>query len=178
MGINDYLNKLEGKSGKRHVLLIVTPKGSYPDQFSEEYLELENAVLAKPKSYIDLYGENEDEIMQYVAFRLFLKSAICDTYRLYDRSTTRVKRMNRNEITSFIVAKHFYDTVPSSKKTEEVAIADGLLQAEDLLKQYPFESFEFASVKLDKDSDEANVFIKLDFKNESNNYYFNYVYIH
>ncbi|MDC7770350.1 hypothetical protein POL88_15590 [Priestia megaterium] len=177
MKINDYLNKLEGKSGKRHVLLIVTPKGKYPNQFAEEYYELENEILAKPKSYMDLYEENEDEIMQYAAFRLFLKPIICDNYRLYDRSTTKVKRMNRDEIISFIVTKHFYDTVPSSEKTEEEAIKEGVVQAEVLLKQYPLENFEFASVKLGKDSDEANVFIKLDFKNESNNYYFDYVYI-
>ncbi|MGG0569759.1 hypothetical protein ABE033_13750 [Priestia megaterium] len=178
MRINDYLNKLEGKSGKRHVLLIVTPKDNYPDQFSEEYYELENTILAKPKSYIDLYGENENEIMQYVAFRLFLKPVICDNYRLYDRSKTKIKRMNKDEITSFIVAKHFYDTVPSSKKTEEEAITEGLLQADALLKQYPFKNFEFASVKLGKDSDEANVLIKLDFKNKSDNYYFDYVYVY
>lgn len=178
MEINNYLNKLEGNSGKRHVLLIVTPKDKYPNQFDAEYYELESSVLAKPKSYINLYEEDEAEIMQYVAFRLFLKSVICDNYRLYDRSITRVHRMNRDEIISFIVAKHFYDTVPSGKKTEEEAIKEGILQAEAFLKQYPVEHFEFASVKLRKDSDEANVLIQMDFINNTDNFYFDYVYVH
>ncbi|MGD6879283.1 hypothetical protein [Bacillus infantis] len=178
MAIDDYLSKLAGESGKRHVLLIVTPRGNYPNQFDEEYYDLEKAVLNKPKSYIDIYEENEDEIMQYVAFRLFLKSAICDYYRLYDRSTTKVKRISQDEIISFIVAKHFYNTVPSGEKTEEEAIGEGILQAESFLDQFPYTDFEFASVKLGKDSDEANVLIKLDFKNESDEYYFDHVYIH
>lgn len=178
MKIDNYLNKLEGKTGKRHVLLIITPKDNYPNQFDEEYFVLENAVLANPKSYIDIYEENEAEIMQYVAFRLFIKSIICDNYRLYNRSTTRVKRINRDEIISFLVAKHFYNTVPSGLKTEEEAIEEGLLQAEDFLKRYPIENFEFASVSLEKHSNEADILNKLDFKNESDNYYFDYVYVY
>lgn len=177
MVIMDYLDKLEGTS-KRHVLLIVTPKDNYPNQFDKEYYALEKTILAKPKSYIDIFEEEEAEIMQYVAFRLFLKEIICDNYRLYDRSTQRVKRMSRDEIISFNVAKHFYEAVPSGEKTEEEAIKEGVLQAEDFLKQYSFEDYEFATVSLEKDSDEANLITKLDFRNESDNFYFDYVYVH
>lgn len=178
MEISNFLSKLEGERGKRHVLLIVTPKDRFPNQFDNEYYDLESAILAKPKSYIDIYEEDEAEIMQYVAFRLFLKDTICDNYSLYNSTTTRVKRLNRDGIMSFIVAKHFYDTVRSGEKTEEEAIQEGLVQAEEFLGRFPYEKFDFASVKLTKDSDEANVLIKLDFKNDSNHYYFDYVYVH
>jgi hypothetical protein len=178
MDINNHLKNLEGESGKRHVLLIVTPKNNYPNQFDAEYYDLESAVLAKPKAYISLFEENENEIMQYVAFRLFLKPSICDNYRLSDRSTTRVHRMKKDEVISFFVAKHFYDTVPSGVKTEEDAINEGILQADDFLKRYPTEHFEFASVKLRKDSDEANVLIDLDFKKDNDNFYFDHVYLY
>lgn len=37
MLITNYLENLVGE-GKRHVLMIVTPKGSYPTQFSRDEL--------------------------------------------------------------------------------------------------------------------------------------------
>lgn len=177
MSIDWYLDQLEGQN-KRHVLLVVTPKGEYPTQFSRgEYYNLENSILEKPKSYIELYEEDEPEIMQFTAFRLFLKSVICDNERIHDRSIIKLKRLKKEGITSFIVAKHFFDTVPYSEKTQEKAISDGLKQAEDFLEKYPTSKFEFATVKLGKDSDEANVFIKLDLKKDSDDYYFDYVYV-
>ncbi|WP_102274081.1 hypothetical protein [Cytobacillus massiliigabonensis] len=177
MPINEYLNQLEGK-GKRHVLLIVTPKGMYPTQFSRsEYYDLENAILKSPKSYIDLYEDDEPEIMQFTAFRLFLKPVICDSERLYDKSVSKVRRLKRDEIVSFIVAKQFFNTVPYGEQIEEEAISAGLITAKEFLEKYPLDKFEFASVKLGKDSNEANVFIKLNLKNESDNYYFDYVYV-
>lgn len=172
-----YLNQLEGQN-KRHVLFIVTPKGEYPTQFSRaEYFNLENSILKEPKSYIEMYEEDVPEIMQFTAFRLFLKPVICDNERIYDRSIIKLKRLKEDEITSFIVAKHFFDTVPYSKKSEGEAINDGLIQAKEFLEKYPVSKFEFASVKLGKDSEEANVFIKLDLKNDSDDYYFDYVYV-
>lgn len=175
MYINDYLNKLEVQ-GKKHVLLIATPKDKYPNQYDAEYYKLENAILAEPKSYLGIYEENEDEIMQYVAFRIFLKPIICDYYSVSNRTTTKVKRFGRDEIISFIVAKHYYDTVPVGVKTEVEAIEDGKLQAENFLKQYPIEKFEFASVQLRKDRGETNILLKLNFKKESDNYYFDHIY--
>lgn len=178
MSIIKYLNQLEGRN-KRHVLLIVTPKNEYPTQFSRaEYSEIEKSILKKPESYIDLYEEGIPEIMQFTAFRLFIKPVICDKERLYDRSITKVKRLDEDRIVSFIVAKHFYDTVPHGEKSEEEAIKYGWGQAQKFLNKYPINKFEFASVELEKDSDEANVFIKLDFKKESEKYYFDYVYVY
>lgn len=177
MKINHYLSKLEGE-GKRHVLIIVTPKNEYPDHILDNrFYNLEQSILKKPKSYIDIYEENQNEIMQYVAFRLFLSSVICDRYSLVNRITTKIKRLNEKEIISFFVAKYFYDTVPSGKKKEEEAVDEGEIQAEEFLAKYPFDKFEYASVELGKDSDEANVLIKLDFHNQNNNYYFDYVYV-
>lgn len=178
MAIQKYLEKLEGE-GKRHVLMIVTPKGSYPTQFSrDDYTSLENAILDKPNAYIDLFEQDVAEIMQFTAFRLFLKPIICDKERLFDNSITMVNRLKKDQIISFFVTKHFYDNVPSGKLTEEEAINEGLTLAEQFLVKYPVNNFEFASVKLGKDSDEANILIKLDFKNDSNQYYFDYVYIY
>ncbi len=177
VSIDHYLGQLEGR-GKRHVLLIATPKGEYPNQFSgSKYLNLEQAILENPKSYINLFEEDEPEIMQFTAFRLFLKPVICDKKLLHNKSLAKVKRMKKEEIVSFIVAEHFYDTVPHGEKTEEESIEFGLEKANAFLEKYPYEQYEFASVELGKDSDEANVFIKLDVKNESDNYYFDYVYV-
>lgn len=178
MEIEKYLDKLVGE-GKRHVLMIVTPKGSYPTQFSrDDYTRLENAILDKPNSYIDLFEQEVPEIMQFTAFRLFLKPIICDKERLYDNSLTMVNRLKKDQITSFFVTKYYYDNVPSGKLTEEEAINEGLILAEQFLVKYPINNFDFASVKLGKDSDEANILIKLDFKNDSNEHYFEYVYIY
>lgn len=178
MAIMQYLDQLEGQN-KRHVLLIVTPKGEYPTQFSRaEYYNLENSILEKPKSYIEMYEEDEPEIMQFTAFRMFLRPVICDKKLLHNKSLTKVKRVKKEEVISFIVAKHYYNTVPYGEKLEEEAISEGVLQAEKFLKKYPIEKFEFASVKLGKDSEEANVFIKLDLQNVSKDYYFDYVYVH
>lgn len=178
MKIGQYLSKLEGNN-KRHVLLVVTPKGAYPTQYSyEEYYHLEKAILEKPKSYIDLYEEDEPEIMQFAAFRIFLKPIICDAERLYDKSLNRVKRLNKEEITSYFIARHFYDTVPYGEKNEEDAIIDGKTQFEKFIEKYPLDKFEFASVELSKDSTEANILIKINFKNQDKNFYFDYVYVH
>lgn len=177
MKILNYLSKLEGKN-KRHVLLIITPKGEYPNQFSnEQFYSLEKAILNKPKSYSYIYNENENEIMQYVAFRLFLKPVICDNYSLVNKTTTKVKRINEEGIRSFFVAKSFYDTVPFGKKTEKEAIDYGLSHSNNFLKRFPLDKFDYASVALTKDSNEANTLILLDFKNKSNSYYFDYVYV-
>ncbi|WP_112181635.1 hypothetical protein [Paraliobacillus zengyii] len=176
--INKYIDCLEGK-GKRHVLLIVTPRGSYPNQFSHsEYDGIESAILENPKSYISLFEEDEDEIMQYAAFRLYIKPVICDKYQLYDKSTLKLKRMKEKEIESFIITKHFYNTVPSSKENEEEAIRNGIKKAEDFKNKFPIENFEFATVELGKDSNEANVFIDLDFTNKNNNIHFDYIYVY
>ncbi|AJK87674.1 MULTISPECIES: hypothetical protein [Lysinibacillus] len=177
MSITNYLEKLDG-TGKRHVLLIVTSKDSYPTQFSrEEYANLEKAILDKPSSYIDLFEPEMPEIMQFTAFRLFLKPIICDKERLSDRSITKVNRLKKDQIISFFVTKHFYNTVPGGKLTQDEAINEGLIIAEQFLEKYPVNIYDFASVKLGKDSNEANILIKLDFKNDSNEHYFDYVYI-
>jgi hypothetical protein len=52
------------------------------------------------------------------------------------------------------------------------------MQFEEFIKKYSLDQFEFASVALGKDSDEANVLIKLNFKNGNDNYYFDYVYVY
>ncbi|NFA59473.1 hypothetical protein K8O96_12055 [Clostridium sporogenes] len=177
MKIESYLEKLEGNS-KRHVLLIMTPKDEYPNQFSyDEYFNLEESILDKPKSYVGIYDKNQDEIMQYVVFRLFLKPMICDKYRLSNRTITKVKRIKKEEIVSFFVAKSFYDTVPSGEKTQDEAIDYGITKGEEFLKEFPLDKFEYASVALDKDSDEANTLISLDFTNKNDKYYFDYVYV-
>ncbi|WP_430788395.1 hypothetical protein VBD025_00860 [Virgibacillus flavescens] len=178
--ITNYINKLEGK-GKRHVLLIITPKGEYPNQFSRrEFQNLENAILEKPKSYISLFEDDENEIMEYAAFRLFLKPVICDNYRLHDKSTIKLKRLNEEEIKSFTITKHFYETVPYGKKKEQEAINDGIKKAEQFKKDFPIDNYEFASVKLDKNSDEANIFIDLNLKSNKNDkdIYFDFIYVH
>ena len=178
MSITKYLEKLDGK-GKRHVLMIVTPKGSYPTQFSrDDYTDLENAILDKPNSYIDLFEHEVPEIMQFTAFRLFLKPIICDKERLYDKSITRVNRLKKDQIISFFVTKHFYNNVPSGELAEEEAIKEGITSAEQFLEKYPVNNFDFASMELGKDSAEANILIKLNFKNSSNEHYFDYVYIY
>ncbi|QNK89862.1 hypothetical protein H7992_09545 [Sporosarcina sp. resist] len=178
MPIEQYLDQLEGQN-KRHVLLIITPKGEYPTQFSrKKYHNLEDSILENPKSYIGFYEEDVPEIMQFTAFRLFLKPLICDNERIYDRSISKVRRLKKDGIVSFVVAKHFYNTVPYGEKTEENAINEGLSRAEDFLRKYPIEEFEFASVELGKDSDEANIFIKLDLKHDNDDYYFDFVYVH
>lgn len=176
MTIRKYLDQLEGES-KRHVLLIVTPKGAYPTQYSREYYELEQAILENPKSYIELFEDSVPEIMQFTAFRLFLKSIICDNEQLSAQSITHVRRLDEAEITSFIVAKHYYDTVRYGEKLEEDAISHGLVQATEFLERYPVEKFEFGSVELGKDSNAANVLINLNLKNNSDTYYFDYVYV-
>ncbi|MCR8633482.1 hypothetical protein [Paenibacillus radicis (ex Xue et al. 2023)] len=175
--INTYLDKLEG-TGKRHVLLIVTPRDEYPINFlDEKYYMLEQAILENPKSYIGIYDQDEKEIMQYTAFRLFLRPVICDKYSLVYKETTKVKRLNEKEIISYFVTKHFYDTVPFGEKSEEEAIKEGKIQAKEFLENHTLDEYEFASVKLGKDSNEANTLIKLNFKNENENYYFDYVYV-
>lgn len=177
MSIHDYLDRLEGKS-KRHVLLIVTPKDKYPINFLEEdYYSLERAILQTPKAYMSLYGDDPNEIMQYVAFREYLRPLICDKYHMANKKTEKVKRLRKEDIVSFIVAKHFFDTVPSSQKKEEEAITDGLSLAEEFLLKFPLSKFEHTSVKVGKDSTEANVLIEISFENRINNYYFDHVYI-
>lgn len=178
MTIDNYIDKLEGE-GKRHVLLIVTPKDKYPDQFFDNrFYNLEQAVLKNSNSYTNIYEENQNEIMQYVALRLFLRPVICDKYSVRNRTITKIKRLSEREIISFFVAKHFYETVLFGEKNEEEAINDGKIQAKEFLEKYPLDNFEFASVRLTKDSDKANVLIKLDFENKNKNYYFDYVYVH
>lgn len=103
--------------------------------------------------------------MQFTAFRLFIKPLICDKEQLSVKSTAHVRRLNEDEITSFIVERHFYDTVRYVEKFEEDAIS-GLVN-----------KFEFATVALEKDSDDANVLINLDLKSNSDAYYFGYVYV-
>ncbi|WP_391123523.1 hypothetical protein [Psychrobacillus sp. L3] len=176
MTIRKYLDQLEGKS-KRHVLLIVTPKDEYPTQYSNEYCELEQSILEKPKTYIELFEDGVPEIMQFTAFRLFIKPLICDKEQLSVKSTAHVRRLNEDEITSFIVVKHFYDTVRYGEKLEEDAISHGLVLATEFLENYPINKFEFATVALGKDTDEANVLINLDLKNKSDAYYFDHVYV-
>lgn len=172
----EYLNLLNVK-GKKHLLLIATPKGEYPNQYSNEYFDLETSLLANPDSYIDLFEEGKKEIMQYVAFRLYLKSFICDDYRLQYKTTEKLKRFSKDQVESFFVVKEFFNTFPNEEKEEIDAINDGLSYAKTFFEKYPFDKFEFATVQLGKDSDEANVFLKLDLKNDSNNYYFDYVYV-
>ncbi|MDO3675929.1 hypothetical protein [Paenibacillus ehimensis] len=177
MSINSYLDKLEGTS-KRHVLLIVTPKEKYPNQYLDEtYYELEKSILEKPRSYISVYGDDPNEVMQFVAFREYIRPEFTDRYLLREDRTNKVKRMDEKELISFIVAKHFYDTVPYGEKKEEEAIKDGEVQANQFLEKYPLSRFEHASVVLGKDTKEANVLIKLNFTNLSDNYYFDYVYV-
>ena len=81
------------------------------------------------------------------------------------------------EIINFFAVKHFYNTVPYGEKKEEQAISDGKMEGKEFLKKFPLNKFEYASVRLEKDSDEANVLIKLDFQNVSDGYYFDYVYV-
>lgn len=177
MEIESYLGNLEGNH-KRHVLLIMTPKDKYPNQFSyDEYFNLEESILDKPKSYVGIYDKNQDEIMQYVAFRLFLKSKVCDRYSLSNKMMAKVRRINREGIISFFVVKSFYDTVPSGEKKQKEAIDYGLTKGKEFLKRFPLDKFEYVSVALDKDSNEANVLISLDFTNQSDKYYFDYVYV-
>ena len=177
--ITSFIDRLEGK-GKRHVLLIVTPKGNYPNQFSgKEYDKLEYSILLNPKSFISLFEEGEKEIMQYVAFRLFLKPVICDSYRLYNKQTIKLKRMGLEEIESFMVTKRFYSTVPYNEETEQEAINIGVNEFKHFIRKYPFEQFEFATVYLDKDSEEANLIPGIDFTNKNKNeIYFDYVYVY
>lgn len=146
MGIMKYLDQLEGNS-KRYVLLIIAPKEKYPIQIIDDlFYKLENSILEKPKSYISIYGEDPNEMMQYVAFRQYLSPVICDKYSLSNRSKTKLKRLNEKEIISFLVAKRFYDTVPYGEKTEEEAIREGKTNAEGFLVKYPLSQFEHASV--------------------------------
>ncbi|MGD6781345.1 hypothetical protein ACQCT3_18085 [Sutcliffiella horikoshii] len=175
--ITQYIDKLEGRS-KRHVLMIITPKGDYPTQFmNSSYEQLERSVLKNPDSYISLFEDDIPEVMQYVAFRLFLKPVICDKKYLHNNTVEKNKRMKKEDITAFVVTKYFYDTVPYGKKTEDEAINEGLVIAKDFLKKYPTEEFEYATVHLEKDSNGANVFIKLDFSLENDNYVLDYIYV-
>jgi hypothetical protein len=177
LSIHNYIDRLEGKS-KRHVLLIVTPKDKYPINFLEEdYYSLEKSILQTPKEYMSLYHDDPNEIMQYVAFREYLRPLICDKYNMAYRTIEKIRRLRKEDIISFIVTKHFFDTVPSSLKKEEVAITDGLSLAEDFLKKFPLDKFEHTSVKVGKDSTEANVLIDISFENKSNDYYFDHVYV-
>lgn len=177
MLIQEYINNLNVK-GKKHILMIVTPKGQYPTQFDgSEYLSLENSILKSPTSYIDLFEPDVPEIMQFTAFRLFLKPSICDKENLAQKSISKVNRMSEEQLRSFIVTKHFYDMVPSGKLSEEIAIKEGIQLANKFLEKYPIRDFEFASAILNKDSNEANVLIKIDFMNKDDNYYFDYIYV-
>jgi hypothetical protein len=177
MSIYDYLDKLEGKS-KRHMLLIVTPKDKYPINFlEEEYYLLEKSILQKPKGYMSLYGDDPNEIMQYVAFRQYLRPLICDKYDMVYKKNDKIKRAKKEEITSFIVTKHFFDNVPSGLKTEDAAISDGLNLAKDFISKFPLSRFEHVLVKVRKDSNEANVLIDISFENKTEDYYFDHVYI-
>lgn len=174
--IEKYLDELEGV-GKRHVLLIATPKDEYPDHILDnKFYKLEQSVLMKPRAYIGIY-EDDDEIMQYVAFRLFLSPVICDKYSLRSMTTTKIRRLSEREIINFFVIRHFYNTVPYGEKKEEEAINDGKTEGKEFLKKYPIDKFEHTSVNVGKDSDEANVLIKLKFENKNNDYYFDYVYV-
>lgn len=176
--IRKYLDRLEGR-GKRHVLMIVTPRGEYPTQFMDkEYIDLEYSVLKYPENYIPLFEEGVPEIMRYAAFRLFIKPIICDHESLRDKSVTKLKRMNTDDIVSFVVAKHYYETVPFSEKTKEDAIEHGINLADNLLNKYPQDQFEFATVHLGKDSDQANVFINLEFNYDDDSYLLDYVYVY
>ncbi|GIO88550.1 hypothetical protein J25TS5_54820 [Paenibacillus faecis] len=177
MSIDQYLDRLEGSS-KRHILLIVAPKGKYPINFlDEDYHSFERSILQNPKEYISLYGDDPNEIMQYVAFREYIRPLICDKYSLVYNTKEKVRRATKEEITSFIVAKSFFDSVPSGLKTEEESIEDGLTQAYDFLNKFSLERFEHTLVKLGKDSDEANVVINISLKNNTDEYYFERVHI-
>ncbi|MEK4188091.1 hypothetical protein [Paenibacillus sp. FSL L8-0494] len=178
MSIHDYLDRLEGNS-KRHILLIVTPKEKYPINFLDEnYYSLENSILQTPKEYMSLYGDDPNEIMHYVAFREYLRPVISDKYSVAYQTTDKIKRSRKEEIISFIVAKHFYDNVPSGTKKEDAAISDGLILADDFLSKFPLNKFEHVLVKVGKNSDEANVLIDISFQNRNDDYYFDHVYIH
>ncbi|MEB4781411.1 hypothetical protein P5G60_06595 [Paenibacillus jamilae] len=177
MGIDKFLEILEGER-KRHVLLIVTPQGKYPiNILGQDFYDLEKAVLSEPKSYISIYEEGTNEIMQFTAFRLFLSQIIADKYDLPYKTTDKVKRMDGKELEAFFVAKSFFDTVPFGVKTEKEAIESGKNTCADFLNKYPQSKFEYATVALRKDSNEANVILDLSIKNQSEDYYFDRVYI-
>ena len=177
MGIHQYLDKLEGNS-KRHVLLIVAPKEKYPiNLLEEEYYALERSILKNPRECISLYGDDPNEIMQYVAFRLYIRPIICDKYSMSNNRTDKFKRAKKEEITSFIITKHFFNTVPTSLLSEEESIIEGLTLAKDFLDKFPIDRYEHVLVKVGKDSDEANILIDISFENNNEDYYFDRVYI-
>jgi hypothetical protein len=176
MQINHYLNHLE-VVGKKHILLIVTPKDEYPiTLLDNKFYRLEQSVLENPKSFISIYEEGQNEIMQYAAFRLFVSPVICDKYNIEDRGLRKVKRLEYKGIVSFFVIKHFYDTVPYGEKNEEDAINGGQAKAAEFLQTHPLPKYEYACVTLQKDSNEANVILDLTFKQESEDYYLGRVY--
>jgi hypothetical protein len=176
MQINYYLNILQ-VVGIKHIMLIVTPKDEYPISIlDDKFYKLEQSVLVDPKSYISVYEEGENEIMQYVAFRMFISRVICDQYNLHDRSVNRVKRLDINGLVSFFVVKHFYDTVPYGENNGEEAINEGERKAKEFLQDHPLDRYEYACVTLEKDSIEANVLLDLHLNNESMDFYFGRVY--
>lgn len=178
MDIYKYIDSLEGNS-KRHILLVVTPKDKYPINFLEEaYFSLEKAILKNPKEYMSLYGDDPNEIMQFVTFRHYIRPVICDKYSVRYKTTERVHRGTKDELVSFIVAKHYYQNVPNGSMTVEESIEQGLILANEFLSKYPHNKFEHALIKLDKDSNEANSLINISFASGTDSYFFDQVYIH
>lgn len=175
MKIESYISHFGG-NGKRPVLLIVTPKNEYPKYLSDErYNNFERAILKNPKSYTYIFEENENEIMQYVGFRHFIKPAICN---YYNRPAENLKKLNEKDVINFFIVKHFYETVPFGLKVEDEAIESGRELGNKFIDKFPIDKFEYASTFFIKDSDECNLLMKLDFNYQNSDYYFDYVYIH
>lgn len=178
MRIDEYIDNLQVQ-GKKHIVMIVTPKDEYPDNFIDvKYHKFEKGILKNPLSYISLYDSGQSEIMQYTAFRIFVKPVICDKYSIRYRTTEKLRRLNEKGIRSFFVVQRFYESVPSGTRTEAESINEGNNRSLDFIAKHPLEHFEYGFAIIEKDSNEANVLMDIDFNGENEGYYFAPVYVH
>ncbi|WP_339307656.1 hypothetical protein [Paenibacillus sp. FSL R5-0519] len=177
MDIQNYLDSLNS-SGKHHLILVVAPKGEFPtDIIDQKYLMFEKSILKNPKSYIGLYENELDEIMQFTAFRIFLKDEVTDHYNLPYSTVEGKKRATSEEVLNFFVVKEFYNHVPHGNKSEEDAITEGTESGREFLKKYNNDEYEYVITSLGKHSNAANVLLDINFSsNEA--YHFDKVYIY
>lgn len=177
MEIEQYLNRIHGR-GKRFAALIVTPKDRYPTNFNDEkYWDFVDSILLNPSHYIGVFQTERPEMMQEVAFKIFVRPLIADYYHLSTKTTDYAPRAKHENIEAFWVAKSFYAHVPYGEMTEEEAIKKGLGLAEEFLDKYPIGSYEFVVKDINRHDDGASILNDLAFNKADSDYYFDFVYI-